>query len=85
LKAENILTAVKNSQMKGLMFRDASVPCADSFAGMVSEPEVIKVVKRLIIPLSESDAFTAGARKAGWKVDFFQPEPDSIDRCGKAE
>lgn len=72
LKAENILAAVNEFAGEGLAIsglRLFHVP--DSSAGMVSEPEVIKVVKRLIIPLSESDAFAAEAQKSGWKVDFF--------------
>ena len=84
LKAENILTAVKEFADEGIDvsgMRLFHVP--DSFAGMVSEPEVIKVVKRLIIPLSESDAFTAGARKAGWKVDFFNQNQTALTAAAR--
>lgn len=72
LKAENILDAVKEFAAEEVAvsgLRLFHVP--DSFAGMVSEPEIIKAVRRLILPLSESDIFAAEAKKSGWEVNFF--------------
>ena len=79
LKTEDILAAVKEFSGEGISvsgMRLSFVPVA--FAGMFSEPEVIKAVRRLIIPLSESDDFTIVARKSGWKVDFFNQNQTSV-------
>ncbi len=79
LKAGTILAAVKEFEEEGIAgtgMRFFHVP--DSFSGMVSEPEVIKAVRRLILPLSGSDEFAADARKSGWNVDFFNQNQTSL-------
>jgi aminoglycoside 3-N-acetyltransferase len=79
LKTGTILTAVKEFADAGIAvsgMRFFHVP--DSFTGMVSEPEVIKAVRRLILSLSGSDEFAADARKSGWKVDFFNQNQTAL-------
>jgi aminoglycoside 3-N-acetyltransferase len=84
LKNENIVAAAEEFAVEGIAvsgMRLFHVP--DSFAGMFSEPKVIKAVRRLIIPLSESDAFTADARRAGWKVDFFNQNQTAMTAAAR--
>lgn len=80
LKTENIISAVnefKNSGIDVSGMRLFFIP--DSFNGMISEPEIINAIKRLIIPVSESDAFTIEARKSGWKVEFFNQNHTALN------
>jgi len=84
LKAGIILAAVKEFEGEKIAItgmRFFHVP--DSFSGMVSEPEVINAVRRLILPLSESGDFSAYARKAGWKVDFFNQYHTALTASAK--
>jgi aminoglycoside 3-N-acetyltransferase len=84
LKAGNIISAVKEFTEEGIAvsgMRLFHVP--DAFTGMISEPEVIKNVRRLIIPLSECDNFAAEARKSGWKVDFFNQNQTALTTAAR--
>ncbi len=79
LKTETILSTVKDFENAGISIsgmRLFFIP--NSLEGMISEPEIIKSVKRLIIPLSESAIFAVEARKLGWEVEFFNQNQTSL-------